>query len=70
MGVPEMLIASNSTLCSSCGKCMETAPTVFDWDENSLVLVLKETPEAGEEDAVREAVANCPSGAIWLVSSE
>ncbi len=65
-----MRLASNAILCSSCGRCMETAPTVFDWDENSLVLVLKPTPEPHEEDAVREAVANCPSGAIWLASEQ
>jgi ferredoxin len=45
---------------------MEASPTVFGWDENSLVSVLKETPEPSEEDSVRDAIANCPSGAIWL----
>jgi ferredoxin len=37
---------------------------VFDQDDDGIVVLLDEHPS--DEAAVREAVANCPSGALSL----
>ncbi|MHC8506907.1 ferredoxin [Pseudonocardia artemisiae] len=44
--------------------CVLTAGAVFDQDDDGVVAVLDETPE--DIDAVRRAVANCPSGALSI----
>ncbi|MEU9710932.1 ferredoxin [Streptomyces sp. NPDC047967] len=51
--------------CVGAGQCVLAAPAVFDQsDEDGLVVVLTEEPEANQVDAVRGAVWACPSGAL------
>ncbi|MEV6427979.1 ferredoxin [Nocardia sp. NPDC051463] len=54
--------------CIGAGMCVLTAPEVFDQDiEDGRVVVLEPTPASEQEQAVRETVQVCPSGAITLV---
>ncbi|MCP9272133.1 (4Fe-4S)-binding protein [Mycolicibacterium sp. CAU 1645] len=47
--------------------CVTTAPGVFDQDDaTGIVVLLTRVPEAAHLDAVRRAVACCPSGALTL----
>ena len=50
--------------CISSGSCVLEAPAVFDQDDDGVVVLLEERP--GDTQDVRDAVANCPSGALSI----
>jgi ferredoxin len=64
-----MQVLADRSVCIGSGNCVLTAPRVFDQDDDEgLVVVL--TPSAvapADADAVRDAVAHCPSGALRVV---
>jgi ferredoxin len=63
-----MKVSVESLLCESNGLCILAAPEVFDLvDDDNGVQILMETPPAGLEDAVREAVDACPKQALRIV---
>lgn len=63
-----MRVAADRGVCIGSGNCVLTAPAVFDQDEDEgLVVVLAVEVGTRDLDAVREAVARCPSGALHLV---
>jgi ferredoxin len=63
-----MRIAADREVCIGSGNCVLTAPAVFDQDDDEgLVVVLTPDVGPGDADAVREAVARCPSGALRLL---
>ncbi|ASF09148.1 putative 3Fe-4S ferredoxin [Nocardia brasiliensis NBRC 14402] len=56
--------------CIGAGMCVLTAPGMFDQaEEDGRVLALRRSPTPDQEQAVREAVEMCPSGAIALVAN-
>lgn len=56
--------ATVSEDCIGCGLCESTCDDVFKiGDEGTAEVVVDEVP-ADDEDAVNEAVENCPVGAI------
>uniref|UniRef100_UPI003F58ED81 ferredoxin n=1 Tax=Mycobacteroides chelonae TaxID=1774 RepID=UPI003F58ED81 len=58
---------ADTETCIGAGMCVTTAPGVFDQDDATGVVVLRgRVPEAVHLDAVRRAVACCPSGALTL----
>ncbi|RAV06018.1 ferredoxin [Mycolicibacterium sp. GF69] len=58
---------ADTEICISAGMCARTAPDVFDQDDaTGVVVVRSRLPEAADLDAVRRAVACCPSGALTL----
>jgi ferredoxin len=59
-----MRVEGNRDVCVGAGMCVLTAPDVFDQDDEGIVKVLHEQPDAAEEPAVRQAVTLCPSGAV------
>jgi ferredoxin len=65
--VQRVRVAADREVCIGCGNCVFAAPAVFDQDEDAGLVVV--TPDAAPQhlDAVREAVAHCPSGALRLV---
>ncbi|WP_040803712.1 ferredoxin [Nocardia concava] len=53
--------------CIGAGMCALTAPDVFDQDdEDGRVVPLTLVPTAEQEAAAREAVQQCPSGALTI----
>jgi ferredoxin len=58
-------VHADRDVCIGAGMCVLTAGAVFDQDDDGIVVLLDEHPS--DEAAVREAVANCPSGALSLV---
>lgn len=48
--------------CIGCGLCSEICPAVFAMDEDGLAYV--HTQPDGDDESVREAADNCPSGVI------
>lgn len=64
-----MRISVDRERCISAGMCALLAPKVFEQDESDgRVWLLAAAPRSGHE-AVREAVASCPSGALDLDES-
>jgi ferredoxin len=66
MEVITVKVQANRDVCIGAGLCLLAAPDVFDQsDDDGLVVLLDKHPE--DAPSVREAVANCPSGAISIV---
>ncbi|GAB3887062.1 ferredoxin [Kibdelosporangium lantanae] len=61
-----MEVEADRERCISAGRCMATAPNVFDQDDDGIVLVLAPRPDAADEDLVRESAYLCPALAIQL----
>ena len=62
-----MRVAVDQDNCIAAGQCVAAAPDVFDQrDEDGVVVLLKATPDADEEDDVRRAAAVCPALAIQV----
>jgi ferredoxin len=66
-----MRLVADQTKCITAGLCVLAAPDVFSQDDKTgtVVLTLSRPPSALEQ-AVREAVNLCPSGAIRLVAHD
>jgi ferredoxin len=62
-----MHIQADREACIGAGNCVLAAEDVFDQDDDAVVLVLQEEPSAEQVGEVRNAVAQCPSGALKLV---
>jgi ferredoxin len=60
-------VAADRDVCIGSGNCVLTAPEVFDQDDDGLVVVLVDDVDPARAEAVRQAVAHCPSGALRLV---
>lgn len=59
-----MKVQVDPELCISCGLCIDTCPSVFDWDDNEKAhSIVDEVPPELEDDA-HEAVDGCPTEAI------
>lgn len=52
--------------CIGAGRCADTAPDLFDSDEDGLVKVRNEEPSGEEVRRAREAIRFCPVGALRL----
>jgi len=62
-----MKITIKRDLCIGAGQCVLSAPTVFDQDEETgLVVLMTDSPSEEVLDHVREAAAVCPALAIEL----
>jgi ferredoxin len=59
-----MRVTVDRELCVGSGACEMLAPDVFEVDDDGTVHVLQEEPE--DEDAVRQAAQQCPTGALSL----
>ena len=57
-------VHADRDVCIGAGLCVLTAGAVFDQDDDGIVIVLDEHP--ADAAAAREAVENCPSGALSL----
>lgn len=64
-----MRIDTDRSRCIGAAQCVLSAPTVFDHDDEGLVVVLEREPSAEQHDAVRLGQLLCPSQAILLSES-
>ena len=51
-------------VCIQAGNCVMAADTLFDQDDDGVVVVLVDEVPEDEEDHAREAVKLCPSQAL------
>lgn len=61
-----MRVIADRSLCIGAAQCVLTAPTVFDHDDDGLVVVLDQEPDQKLHEAIRNGRLLCPSGAIQL----
>jgi ferredoxin len=61
-----MRVQADLDRCIGSGNCELLAPDVFEVGEDGVVRVLRPQPGRADEDAVRDAVAQCPTGALAL----
>jgi len=65
-----MRVTADREVCIGSGNCVFSAPAVFDQDDDEgLVVVLTAQVDDEDADAVQNAVANCPSGALRIVDA-
>jgi ferredoxin len=64
-----MKVAADRDVCIGSGNCVLVAPQVFDQDDDEglVVLLTASAVDPSDADAVRDAVAHCPSRALRLV---
>lgn len=62
-----MKIVIDWDLCQGHANCMADAPAVFRVDDKGTMTVLMEHPPEDQREAVDNAVAFCPTGAITVV---
>ena len=53
-------------LCIGAGQCVLAAPSIFDQDDNGIVILLDATPPPGLHEAARKAAKLCPARAITI----
>ncbi len=59
-------IRADRNTCVGAGQCVMIAPTLFDQDDEGLVVALAPTPRADQESIARQAVRLCPARALSL----
>ena len=52
--------------CIGAGQCVLSAPSVFDQDDDGIVVLRDPTPPPSEHEAVRKAARLCPAVAIFV----
>lgn len=64
-----MKVTADTDICLASGQCVLLAPQIFDQrDDDGIVVTLSQEPSPEQEDAVRQAVLTCPSGALRLTA--
>jgi ferredoxin len=72
--VPELsaqnriVIETDRDLCIGSGDCVDTAPNVFELDDEGKVRVID--PDGDDVDVIVDAAANCPVTAIFVIGED
>jgi ferredoxin len=61
-----MLISVESSVCVGAGQCALVAGEVFDQDDDGIVVLLEEQPDASYHAVARRAASLCPARAITI----
>ena len=64
----EIQVTVDRSLCIGSGDCVDTAPNVFQLDEEDKAVVVD--PDGASVDEVIQAAGNCPVSAIFVVGEE
>jgi ferredoxin len=60
------MIKVNRGTCQGYGNCVLALPSVFDLDEEGLVVLTREQTEDGELEGLRRAAYDCPTESIMF----
>jgi len=60
-------VEADRDVCIQAGNCVMTADSLFDQDDDGIVVVLVDEVPEGEEGKAREAVKLCPSQALRII---
>ena len=61
-----MKVEADRDVCIQAGNCVMVADSLFDQDDDGIVVVLVDEIPSGAEDKAREAVRLCPSQALTV----
>lgn len=61
-----MKITVKEDACVGSGQCALVAESLFDQDDNGIVVLLNANPDASEETAAQKAASLCPARAIMV----
>jgi ferredoxin len=61
-----MRINADTEVCVGSGQCVLTEPTVFDQDDDGIVVLLTDRPGDQAAAGARDAVDLCPSHALSI----
>ena len=61
-----MKVHADREVCIQAGNCVMVADSLFDQDDDGIVVVLADDIPSVEEDKAREAVKLCPSQALTI----
>ena len=61
-----MKVEADRDVCIQAGNCVMVADSLFDQDDDGIVVVLVDDIPAEEQDKAREAVKLCPSQALTI----
>lgn len=61
-----MRVVIDYAKCIGAGTCADICPEVFEMGDDGLAHVINENPEPALHEKVKEAVAECPTGAIYV----
>ena len=59
-----MKVEADRDVCIQAGNCVMVADTLFDQDDDGIVVVLVDEVPDDQQDKAREAVKLCPSSAL------
>jgi ferredoxin len=59
-------VSADRELCIQAGNCVMVAGSVFDQDDDGIVVILAEQVSGEQAEQTREAVKLCPSSALAL----
>jgi ferredoxin len=60
-------VEADRDVCIQAGNCVMTADSLFDQDDDGIVVVLVDEVPEDELDHAREAVKLCPSQALRII---
>jgi ferredoxin len=60
-------VHADRDVCIQAGNCVMAADSLFDQDDDGIVVVLVDDIPDDEQDRAREAVKLCPSQALTIV---
>ncbi len=66
--VNKLEITVDRGLCIGSGDCVDTAPDVFQLDDEDKAVVVN--PDGAATDDILEAAGNCPVSAIFVVGED
>jgi ferredoxin len=64
--VNKVKITVKEDACVGSGQCALVAESLFDQDDNGIVVLLNANPDASEETAAQKAASLCPARAIMV----
>lgn len=64
-----MKISVDDDVCVASGSCVMASLTVFDQDDDGMVVLLNDSPGEAEWEGVRTAAAVCPVAAIEVIEN-
>jgi ferredoxin len=59
-----MKVYVDQDLCIGCGACIDTAPELFDYNDEGLAEATVDVVPDDQEDLAQEAIDACPTEAI------
>lgn len=64
----QLKLSADRDICIGSGLCVLANEDVFDQDDDGIVVLLNDQPV--DDERIRDAVRNCPSGALRISAAD